>query len=172
MLKPTVGPIIGYTTTNQVRIFIRGGLQHNAAVFAGIRYRILDSKQWQTGQFVKLDSTRDMTEVLVLDHLQDDTDYEYQTGWFSPMSPVHSVDSVAELPLQWPRETYRLRTRSHQPLQPRCLYPRFLPLLAHDRRHPGSSASGRPDFRVDQSIDRRRTTGDQRHHDVWRSNLR
>ncbi len=140
MLKPTVGPIVGHTTTNQARIFIRGGLQQNTAVFAGIRYRPLDSKQWQTGQFVKLDSTRDMTEVLVLDHLQADTDYEYQTGWFSPMSPVHTIHSVAELPLQWPRETYRLRTRSSQPLQPRayilgsCRYLRMtagIPVLPH-----------------------------------------
>ena len=140
MLKPTVGPIIGHTTTNQARIFIRGGLQHNASVFAGIRYRLLDSKQWQPAQFVKLDSTRDMTEVFVIDHLKADTEYEYQTGWFSPMSPVHTIHSVAELPLQWPREIYRLRTRSSQPLQPRayilgsCRYLRMtagVPVLPH-----------------------------------------
>lgn len=140
MLKPTIGPIIGHTTTNQARIFIRGGLQHNASVFAGIRYRPLDSKQWQPAQFVKLDSTRDMTEVFVIDHLKADTEYEYQTGWFSPMSPVHTIHSVAELPLQWPGEIYRLRTRNSQPLQPRayilgsCRYLRMtagVPALPH-----------------------------------------
>lgn len=120
MLKPTVGPIIGHTTTHQARIFVRGDLKNSAAVFAGIRYRITDSKQWLKGLFVKLDASRDQSGVLVLDNLNPDTDYEYQTGWFSPMSPAHTTESVAELPLQWPRETYRLRTRSSQPLQPRA----------------------------------------------------
>lgn len=120
MQKPTVGPIMGHTTTNQTRIFIRGEFHNNAAVFAGIRYRPTDSKQWHTGGFIKLDARRDMSGVLVLDNLSADTDYEYQTGWFSPMSPAHTTESVAELPLQWPRETYRLRTRSDQALQPRA----------------------------------------------------
>ena len=120
MLKPIVGPIIGHTTTNQTRIFVRGELQDSTAVFAGIRYRVTDSKQWSKGLFIKLDARRDQSGVLVLDKLSADTEYEYQTGWFSPMSPTHTIESVAELPLQWPRETYRLRTRSSQPLQPRA----------------------------------------------------
>lgn len=39
MFKPTVGPIIGHTTANHARIFLRGDTQKDAAVFAGIRYR-------------------------------------------------------------------------------------------------------------------------------------
>ena len=39
MFKPTVGPIIGHTTTNHARIFLRGEFKMNALVFAGIRYR-------------------------------------------------------------------------------------------------------------------------------------
>ncbi|WP_065258716.1 alkaline phosphatase D family protein [Pseudomonas bananamidigenes] len=120
MLKPTVGPIIGHTTTNQARIFLRGEFQENAAVFAGIRYRVTDSKQWEKSRFIQLDAKRDMSGVLILDNLSADTDYEYQTGWFSPMNPAHTLESVAELPLQWPRETYRLRTRSKRPLTPRA----------------------------------------------------
>ncbi|WP_432218372.1 alkaline phosphatase D family protein [Pseudomonas kribbensis] len=120
MLKPVVGPIIGHTTTHQTRIFIRGDFQNGATAFAGIRYRITDSKQWSQGLFIKLGASRDQAGVLVLDNLNPDTDYEYQTGWFTPMSPAHTVESVAELPLQWPRETCRFRTRSGQPLQPRA----------------------------------------------------
>lgn len=120
MLKPAVGPIIGHSTTNQARIFVRGDIKNNVAAFAGVRYRVTDSKHWLKGPFIKLDASRDQSGVLVLDNLNPCTDYEYQTGWFSPMSPAHTIESVAELPLQWPREIYRLRTRSSQPLQPRA----------------------------------------------------
>lgn len=112
MLKPTIGPIIGHVTTDHARLFIRGDRQDNATVFAGIRYRPADTQQWYNGIFAKLSERRDMSEVFALNNLSSDTEYEYQAGWFSPMNPVHTQDSVAELPLQWPREIYRLRTRS------------------------------------------------------------
>lgn len=120
MLKPTIGPIIGHVTTNHARIFIRGNSQHNALVFASMRYRTTGTTQWSKPQFVQLGKLRDMSEVFALNNLSSDTEYEYQTGWFSPMSPVHTKDSVAELPLQWPREIYRLRTRSSKPVQSRA----------------------------------------------------
>lgn len=112
MLKPTIGPIIGHVTTDHARLFIRGDRQDNATVFAGIRYRLADTQQWSNGIFAKLSELRDMSEVFALNNLSSDTEYEFQAGWFSPMNPVHTQDSVAELPLQWPREIYRLRTRS------------------------------------------------------------
>ena len=112
MLKPTIGPIIGHVTTDHARLFIRGDRQDNATVFAGIRYRPADTQQWSNGIFAKLSERRNMSEVFALNNLSSDTEYEYQAGWFSPMNPVHTQDSVAELPLQWPREIYRLRTRS------------------------------------------------------------
>ena len=112
MLKPTIGPIIGHVTTDHARLFIRGDRQDNATVFAGIRYRPADTQQWSNGIFAKLSERRDMSEVFALNNLSSDTEYEFQAGWFSPMNPVHTQDSVAELPLQWPREIYRLRTRS------------------------------------------------------------
>ncbi|MHB2058281.1 alkaline phosphatase D family protein [Pseudomonas monsensis] len=120
MFKPTIGPIIGHVTTNHARIFIRGEHQNNATVFAAIRYRAVDSQQWSSVTFARLSELRDMSEVLTLNNLNADTEYEYQAMWFSPMNPVHTVDSVAELPLQWPRESYRFRTRSAQSLQPRA----------------------------------------------------
>jgi alkaline phosphatase D len=120
MLKPTVGPIIGHTTTNHVRIFLRADKQKDAPVFAGIRYRRLGEEHWSTGVFAKLDSARDMSEVMTLNDLAADTDHEYQAGWFSPMSPVHTVETVQELPLQWPRQIHRFRTRSSQQTLPRA----------------------------------------------------
>jgi alkaline phosphatase D len=120
MFKPTVGPIIGHTTTNHVRIFLRADKQKDAPVFAGIRYRRLGEEHWSTGVFAKLDSARDMSEVMALNDLAADTDHEYQAGWFSPMSPVHTIETVQELPLQWPRQIHRFRTRSSQQTLPRA----------------------------------------------------
>ncbi|MBK5509928.1 alkaline phosphatase D family protein [Pseudomonas sp. TH15] len=120
MLKPTIGPLVGHITTDHARLFIRGEIQKDLQVFAGVRYRISGSPHWIKSVFAKLSESRDMSAVITLNHLREDTEYEYQTGWFCPMSPVHTVDSVAELPLQWPREIYRLRTRCNQPLQARA----------------------------------------------------
>ncbi|MGW8464381.1 alkaline phosphatase D family protein [Pseudomonas sp. CLCA07] len=120
MFKPTVGPIIGHTTTNHARIFLRGELQDNSLVFAGIRYRCLGEERWSRGAFVKLTILCDMSDVIALNELSSDTEYEYQAGWFSPMSPVHTVETVQELPLQWPREIYRFRTRSSKATTPRA----------------------------------------------------
>jgi alkaline phosphatase D len=36
------------------------------------------------------------------------------------MSPVHTVETIQELPLQWPREIYRFRTQSSQTTSPRA----------------------------------------------------
>lgn len=114
MFKPTVGPIIGHTTTNHARIFLRGDVKNHSPVFAGIRYRRAGDAHWSTGQFFALTSRRDMADVIALNHLAADTAYEYQAGWFSTMSPVHTVETVQELPLQWPKEIYRFRTASDE----------------------------------------------------------
>ncbi|MVV49041.1 alkaline phosphatase family protein [Pseudomonas sp. PB120] len=119
MFKPTVGPIIGHTTTDQARIFVRGKFQKDALVFAGIRYRRHGEEHWDKGTFKRLSEVRDMSDVIILDGLAADTEYDYQAGWFSPMNPMHTVETVQELPLQWPREVYRMRTQSDQATTPR-----------------------------------------------------
>lgn len=137
MFKPTVGPIVGHTTTDHARIFLRGDHDNNL-VFAGIRHRRQGDKTWSKGHFVQLKAYRDMSDVIVLQGLQPDTAYEYQAGWLSPLSPTHTVETVQELPLQWPRETYCLRTPTHKTRAPRayivgsCRYLRIargIPLL-------------------------------------------
>ncbi|MFJ7284207.1 alkaline phosphatase D family protein [Pseudomonas sp. NPDC099000] len=120
MFKPTVGPIVGHTTTNHARIFLRGELQDNALVFAGVRYRRAGEERWSRGVFSNLSILRDMSDVIALNSLAIDTEYEFQAGWFSPMSPVHTVETIQELPLQWPREIYRFRTRSSKSGTPRA----------------------------------------------------
>ncbi|MBT2337870.1 MULTISPECIES: alkaline phosphatase D family protein [Pseudomonas] len=138
MFKPTVGPIVGHTTTDHARIFLRGD-HHNKRVFAGIRHRRQGDAAWSKGQFVQLKAYRDMSDVIVLNGLQASTAYEYQAGWFSPPSPPHTLETVQELPLRWPSETYCLRTPAREAGAPRayivgsCRYLRItggLPSLA------------------------------------------
>lgn len=111
MFKPTVGPIIGHTTTHHARIFLRGELQKNALVFGGIRYRCSGDAYWSKGLFTQLTSARDMSDVIVLHDLAADTEYEYQAGWFSPVNPGHTVETIEEMPLQWPRTVYHFSTQ-------------------------------------------------------------
>jgi alkaline phosphatase D len=120
MFKPTVGPITGHTTTKDVRIFIRGDNQDNKRVFAGVRCRKAGIEKWSNSQFMLLQPQHDMSGVLTLSDLEPDCEYEYQAGWLSPMNPVHTVDTVVELPLQWPKAMYRFRTRTGAPAQPRA----------------------------------------------------
>ena len=120
MFKPTVGPILGHTTPHRARIFLRGAPQNEDPVFAALRYRRRGDPHWTPGPLSKLSAARDMCDVLTLDDLAEDTAYDYQAGWFSTMNPVHTVDSVAELPLQWPREVYALRTPSKDLARPRA----------------------------------------------------
>jgi alkaline phosphatase D len=120
MFKPTVGPILGHTTTNHARIFLRGNLIKDGCAFAGIRYRRLGDENWSSGVFAELEQARDMSAVLALNDLTADTVYEYQASWFSPVKPVSFVKTLQELPLQWPPQIYRLRTRSSQATQPRA----------------------------------------------------
>jgi alkaline phosphatase D len=122
MLKPTVGPILGHITTDEARVFLRGKLHESALTFAGIRYRVRGEERWSKGIFAKLDATRDMSDVIVIRGLGHDTDYEYQAGWFNTTNVEHTVKSVHELPLQWPQELYRLRTRSGSAGTPRAYF--------------------------------------------------
>jgi hypothetical protein len=120
MLKPTVGPIIGHTTTDHARIFLRGTWQKNQRVFAGVRHRRMGEEYWSKGIFTELTQSRDMSGVIVLHDLAANTEYEYQAGCFSPLYPMHTSQTVQELPLQWPREVYYLRTQSHERTTPRA----------------------------------------------------
>jgi alkaline phosphatase D len=110
MLKPTVGPILGHTTTDHARVFLRGDRDNDNPVFAGVRYRRKGNIAWSRGQFIRLYAYRDFSAVIVLNDLQSDTVYEYQAGWKSTLSPAHTVETIQELPLQWPKDVYQLRT--------------------------------------------------------------
>ncbi|POA22089.1 phosphodiesterase [Pseudomonas sp. FW300-N1A1] len=119
MFKPTVGPIIGHTTTHHTRIFLRGDLQKKDSVFAAIRYRRIGDTQWSSGIFAELDPLRDLSNVIALHHLHADTHYEYQAGWFGTDGTKPSPEALRQMPLQWPKEVYRFHTTSSEITTPR-----------------------------------------------------
>lgn len=110
---PTVGPIIGHTTFNHARVFLRGKWQNNTPVYAALRYRRAGDTPWSDGTFVELTPRCDMSGVIVLNHLSSDTQYEYQTGWFSSTTPPQHQA------LQWPARVYQFRTASNETGLPR-----------------------------------------------------
>lgn len=129
--QPTVGPILGYTTPENVRIFMRGEADNNYPVFAGIRHRKVGGNAWSTGVYSRLNTQCDMAGTLALTNLSADTHYEYQAAWFSTSSQDHTPETVARLPLQWPETTYTFKTasperkRTHRYVVGSCRYLRL-----------------------------------------------
>jgi len=112
--KPTVGPIVGYTTPEHARIFLRGAKDPRDSVFAGIRHRKAGTQQWSEGVYSALSDTYDMSDTLVLHGLSADTQYEYQAGWFTTSHPGHTPETVKQIALQWPSTIYQFKSASTQ----------------------------------------------------------
>ncbi|MCG6577069.1 alkaline phosphatase family protein [Pseudomonas sp. AF32] len=110
MFKPTVGPIVGHTTSDHARIFLRGSQYTNNPVYAGLRYRLQGDSKWSEGRFIQLHAHRDMSDVIVLTGLQADSLYQYQAGWLTLESPTPSLEALQEQSVQWPEDVYCLRT--------------------------------------------------------------
>jgi len=119
MFKPTVGPIVGHTTFQHTRVFLRGAPMENAWVFAGLRFRRSGDTHWSKGFYAELTAARDMSAVIALQDLDSDTEYEYQAGWFNTGNARPPLEILDQLKLQWPRETYCFRSVSSKTCTPR-----------------------------------------------------
>ncbi|MGY2259002.1 alkaline phosphatase D family protein [Pseudomonas sp. SDO55104_S430] len=117
MLKPTVGPIVGHTTSHQTRLFLRGGWQKGTQAFAAVRCRRAGEEHWNKAIFTPLSEANDGAAVIDLQGLVADAEYEYQAGWFSS---TLGLETLRELPLQWPEPLYRFRTQSSDVTSPRA----------------------------------------------------
>jgi alkaline phosphatase D len=82
----TVGPIVGETTQNRVRIWGRGAAQviddQPRRCFGAIRHRKQGAQSWSRTQIIKMNPNFDLTGLAILDRLQPETRYEYQMGFF------------------------------------------------------------------------------------------
>lgn len=104
--QPTVGPIVGYTSEAESRIWLRGDLKLDDGqprrCFGAVRYRKPGAKQWSDPIFNKLEPHFDMTGVFALKGLARNTPYEYQAGWFFAESELTDVARMDGALFQWP----------------------------------------------------------------------
>ena len=99
--EPTVGPIVGYTSGNQVRIWLRGEFQKTPEgfrrCFGVVRLRTVGNSKFGNPKFVKLPPHFDMTGVCAFTNLQPEKNYEYQAGWFFAETELSNLDETQEL---------------------------------------------------------------------------
>src|SRR5687768_3548343 len=105
LAPPTVGPILGYTSSEQARIWIRGEYQRTPddgyrRCFGVARLRRqTEPQQWSAPRFVKLEPHFDFTGVFVFGGLHENCVYEYQAGWFFSETELKYL--VEDLPVDW-----------------------------------------------------------------------
>ena len=99
--KPTVGPIVGYTTGDHVRLWLRGDFQRTPEgyrrCFGVARLRRQGDPLFSTPKYVKLPPYFDMTGVIAFTGLSADTVYEYEIGWFFAETELDNLDQTLEL---------------------------------------------------------------------------
>ena len=97
----TVGPIIGATTPERVRIWGRADFESTPKgprrAFGAVRLR-KPGNRFAAPQFFKMNPNFDMTGVTVLSGLEEQARYHYEIGWFfadlepDDLSRRHSYD--------------------------------------------------------------------------------
>lgn len=93
----TVGPLLGYTTDSQARIWFRGEFQlvergHRRAFgVVQVRQKTATAK-YSKPKFVPLMPHFDMTGVTVFTGLKSSTAYEYRAGWFFAETELENLD--------------------------------------------------------------------------------
>ena len=98
--SPTLGPIIGYTTSNQVRIWLRGDLQKTEDGYRrcfGVAQIKEAQQDFGPPKYVKLPPYFDMTGVCAFTGLKPETEYEYRVGWFFAETSLPNLDATQDL---------------------------------------------------------------------------
>lgn len=97
-----VGPIVGETTTERVRIWGRAEphIVENKPrrCFGALRIRRQRLKTWSNTRYCKMNPNFDLTGLIIVDQLKPDTTYEFEFGYF--YSDVEFED-VAVSQLNW-----------------------------------------------------------------------
>jgi alkaline phosphatase D len=117
---PTVGPIVGHTTSQDCRIFLRSKAGDTTVPhFAVVRYRIKGSIDWSEPVFNRLMPSNDMSAVVLLQALKDDTRYDYQAGWFSTNASLDNVALQSRDQLNWSSTVHGFKTATTDPRKER-----------------------------------------------------
>lgn len=121
--KLDVGPIVGETTTERVRIWgrAREHIVENMPrrCFGVLRYKKQANKTWGDAQYCKMNPNFDLTGLAIVTGLNANTEYEFQFGYF--YSDVE-FDDVAVQQLDWSRASDgSFKTSSADDQKPRSL---------------------------------------------------
>lgn len=99
--KPTVGPIVGYTTPDEVRLWLRGKFEKTdegyRRCFGVARIKEHEDASFGNPKYVKLPPHFDMTGVCAFTQLQAETHYDYQIGWFFAETSLENLDETQDL---------------------------------------------------------------------------
>ena len=102
---PTVGPILGFTTHDQARLFLRGVDERHGTelrrCFGVVRWKRASSNTWSKPLYNKLSPNFDMTGVFALQGLSKATKYDYQAGWFFAEAELDKIQGLDEKLLEW-----------------------------------------------------------------------
>lgn len=110
---PILGPIVGFTTPTQTRIWFRGQFESKEdgyrRCFGVIQFKVKGAVNWNNPLIDKLSPNFDMTGVFVLSNFKPDTNYEYQVGWF--LADAAAEDAKAIGNFEWlSSKSWGLRT--------------------------------------------------------------
>jgi alkaline phosphatase D len=99
--KPTVGPIVGYTTGDHVRLWLRGEFQKTPdgyrRCFGVARIKRQGDPVFSNLKYIKLPPHFDMTGVIAFTNLRPDTVYEYEIGWFFAETELDNLNDTLQL---------------------------------------------------------------------------
>src|SRR5690349_6475879 len=102
---PTVGPIVGYTSADQVRLWLRGDLQIAAdgprRCFGVARIKPAGGAAFGPPRYAKLAPHFDVTGVCAFTGLAPETDYDYEIGWFFAETSLPNLGATQQL--DWSR---------------------------------------------------------------------
>jgi len=80
--EPTVGPIIGWTTTNSARLWARGDETSQNRTFGAARIRKSGEKSFGVSKIFKMMPVFDYTGIIDFDGLSTNQNYDSQIGYF------------------------------------------------------------------------------------------
>ena len=96
--KPTVGPIVGVTTTNTARLWGRGELKMDDGVprrcFGAARLKKNGNAEFQPPRIFKMLPHFDLTGVTEFEGLESQSEYEYQLGYFFSPGEHENADNL------------------------------------------------------------------------------
>lgn len=80
--NPTVGPVIGWTTTNSVRLWARGDASSESRTFGAARIRKSGTANFGKAKIFKMMPVFDFTGIVDFDGLPTNQAFDYQIGYF------------------------------------------------------------------------------------------